>query len=115
MKVLTQQIEMASANPHTNIIMMGDANLDSNKWDDPGFVKKLVSNNLRKVLDQNGLKVCSVGNTYFADHAQKNGNVAISAIDHVYFNADLEGIFQVNTLNTGSSDHIEKTNKSDFF
>ena len=85
---------------------MGDANLNSNKWDEPGFGNKLISNNLRKVLDQNGYKLSPVGCTYFADHAQKNGNVAVSAIDHVYYNAGLEGILQARVLTTGSSDHL---------
>ena len=70
MKLFTMQIEKASANCNTNIIIMGDVNLDSNKWDEPNFGNKSVSNSLRKVLDQNGFR-SPVGNTYFADHAQK--------------------------------------------
>ena len=35
-------------------------------------------------VSQNEILIEDVGNTYQADHAQANGNIAESEIDHVY-------------------------------
>ena len=80
MKIFTKQIELASEKLNSNILILGDANLDSNKWDNPKFLDKKVSKNLRNVLDRNGFQFNKIGNTYFADHAQANGNVAESRV-----------------------------------
>ena len=40
------------------------------------------------IIEQNGLSVLDVGNSYMADHAQANGNVAESALDHAYVSLD---------------------------
>ena len=63
---------------------MGDANLDGNKWREDDYGLKRVVSPLIEVLDVNGLVCHQVGNTYQADHAQANGNIAESALDHVY-------------------------------
>ena len=34
-------------------------------------------------LEQNGMEVLEIGNTYQADHAQSNGKIAESALDHI--------------------------------
>ena len=72
MEVFCKQIELASAfNKNRNIIILGDANLNSNKWDDPGFLHVKVATVLRYILDQNGLTVFNLRDTYLANHAQK--------------------------------------------
>ena len=49
MKIFTKQIEQASEkNKRKNIIILGDANLDINKWNDPTFLFKSVSTNIRE-------------------------------------------------------------------
>ena len=48
------------------------------------FLHKKVANNLKNTLEQCGLIIKDVGTTYYADHAQANGNIAESSIDHVY-------------------------------
>ena len=67
--------------PRTEIY---DANICSQKWNDPGFVNKNVAEVLKNMLEQEGLQCLDVGLTYQADHAQPNGNVASSALDHIY-------------------------------
>ena len=67
------------------MIIMGDANLCSQKWNNVKFLNKNVSIPLRNVLDQNGLINKEVGVTYQSDHLQVNGQIAESALDHVYF------------------------------
>ena len=83
-EILTNQIELAS-NEQKDVIIIGDANLCSTKWKDPNFVHKNISTPLLNCLDQNGIKIHNVGNTYLADHILKNGTIPESALDHVYY------------------------------
>ena len=48
------------------------------------FLNKNVSIQLKNVLDQCGLMSKEVGKTYQSDHLQTNGQIAESALDHVY-------------------------------
>ena len=57
---------------------------------------------LKAALDRNGLSYKNIGNTYHADHAQVNGKVAESALDHVYSN--MEDII-TKIIPNNSSDH----------
>ena len=47
----------------------------------------MVSTILKECLDTNGLKIEDVGNTYVANHIQKNGNIATSASDHICYSS----------------------------
>ena len=80
------------------------ANLDANKWNDLNYLHLRLVEDLFEVIDQHGLKIHDVRNTYQADHAQKNGNIAESAIDHVYTRYNKEVI--VTKLENSSSDHL---------
>ena len=100
MDVFINQIDIASERKNTQIIITGDANIDANKWDQNTGNK--VSINLRSCLDRNGINYPFIGNTYFADHAQANGNIAESALDHVYHrNLDVK----TKIIANHSSDH----------
>ena len=96
------QIEKASKTG-CHILIMVDANLCTNKWDDAKFLYKII---LREVLEQSGITVRNVGNTYMADHMQKNGYIAESAIDHVYSSHSITNSTTIKTLNKGSSDLV---------
>ena len=72
-----------------HIVILGDANLCSLKWNDPGFVNKNVAEVLKTMLEQEGLQILEIGLTYQADHAQANGNIASSALDYIYCSRDL--------------------------
>ena len=61
---------------------------------------------LKKNLEENGLKVRDIGNTFTSDIIQKNGNIASSAIDHIYVSKELEENTFTCKLNSGSSDHV---------
>ena len=82
-KVFANQIERAAENGK-QCIVMGDANLNYKKWREEDFFYKSIAVPLLNVLDQWGLDVSDLGNTYNADHAQSNGNIAESGIDHIY-------------------------------
>ena len=56
MDEFTSQISKAAANGE-DLIIIGDANLDSNKWKDPKFVHANLVSDLFQVIDANGIKV----------------------------------------------------------
>ena len=101
----TSQIEKASEKP-CQIIILGDANLCSIKWNDPGFVNKNVAEVLKNMLEQEGLQCLDVGLTYQANHAQPNGNIASSAIDHIYCSNDLVKMIDLKKLTNSATDHL---------
>ena len=73
-----------------NMIILGDVNLDQNKWMETNFAHGRVANILKEALEENDILVCDLGNTYQANHAQRNGEVAESAIDHVYYSQNIK-------------------------
>ena len=85
---------------------MGDANLCSEKWDNPKFLHKKVSSILRNALEQNGIVTNNIGITYTADHAHGDNEFAESAIDHVYNSSSISDKIQINKLSNSSSDHV---------
>ena len=81
--IFTEQIEKASTNKNTDILIMGDLNLDALKWNEPKFVNKNVALILRSMLTSCGLEIQDIGATYMADHVQANQEISQSALDHV--------------------------------
>ena len=63
--------------------LLGDANLCSIKWKDDSIIQKIVAAILKNSLEQSGLTNADIGITYMSDHAQTNGQIAESALDHV--------------------------------
>ena len=66
MKTFTKQIEQATRESN-NIAIMGDANLDAMKWDEPKLKQKAISEELRDTLKQCGISEIQKGRTYQAD------------------------------------------------
>ena len=87
--VLSEQIEQVTSK-YQDVIILGDANIDTNKWNDEKFTHKKVAMALKDSLNANNLNILNIGNTYLANHAQKNGVIASSAIDHVYCSNNLK-------------------------
>ena len=54
------------------LLIIRDVKLDSNKWNGDKFLHKNVSMTLQEALDTNGLSILDVGNSYLANHLQKN-------------------------------------------
>ena len=84
MKIFTRQIEAASAE-HKSIIILGDANLCCENWDAPRFQHKTVANELRETLVQCGLQISKLGFTFTADHLSTDGEEIKSALDYIYY------------------------------
>ena len=53
---------------------------------------------LKSNLEQNGLTPRKLGHTFTSDIIQKNGNIATSAIDHIYVSKDLELLRQAKSI-----------------
>ena len=70
MEMFATQIERACST-HKKVLITGDAILDKNKWNSPGFLYKHVANCLRDSLQQNDIVIKDVGTTYHQDHIQQ--------------------------------------------
>ena len=103
--IFTNQIEQASAN-FKDVIILGDANLDTNKWNNVKYLHKKVASALKESFNANNILMLEVGNTYLANHAQKNGEIARSAIDHVYCSKNMVLKVTITKSNKCSSDHL---------
>jgi endonuclease/exonuclease/phosphatase family metal-dependent hydrolase len=106
--IFTLQIESATKQ-NKNVILMGNTNLCSLKWETPKYKNKNIARKLLDTLAQCGLSTVEVGVTYLADHAQSNRNIAESALVHVYISKSLN---QNKVIKTGSncpSDHLPVT------
>ena len=66
------------------VLILGEANLCYLKWNLEKFKYKKVAELLKSALESNGLTVRQIVKTFTADIVQKNGNIASSAIDHIY-------------------------------
>ena len=83
MEIFTEQIERAAAE-NKDLIIMGDANLCSEKWESPNFKHKRIADELKETLTQCGLKIQNLGKTYLADRLNPDGEEIESCLDHIY-------------------------------
>ena len=104
MEIFLEQVEKVSSK-YEYIMILGDANLDSNKWEESGYLHHKVTKILKGALNQNGLIIKEVGNSYVVNHVQKNGNISESALDHVYSKEKLGNLITIDKLTNCSSDH----------
>ena len=100
--ILLDQIGEASRECE-RVLIVGDMNLCSEKWNEKNYRYKSLSDPLLATLDTYGLNIANIGLTYEADHADVNGEYATSAIDHAYFSDACETTSS--TLSNSSSDH----------
>ena len=66
------------------VVILGDANLWSDRWDSPSFLHKQVAEELRDTLTQCGLSQIKLGITYTADRLSDDNQEITSALDHIY-------------------------------
>ena len=62
-KILTNQIEIADSE-NKKIIVLGDANMCTSKWNNVDFKLKLVAEEIKGTLAQCGLENYDLGHTY---------------------------------------------------
>ena len=104
-QVFTRQLELASQESKS-VVVMGDANLCSLKWDSPSFTLKRISEELKDTLTQCGLLSPPMGITYTADRVGEDGMEITSALDHVYHSEDLVSNLRLAKLDNSSTDHL---------
>ena len=86
---LSNQIERANEEGKPCIVM-GDANLSYQNWKSDEFNYKSIAEPLLNIIEQCGFNVSDLGTTFNADHAQVNGIIAESGIDHIYTSKMIE-------------------------
>ena len=74
----TNQIERAT-NENKTVVIVGDANLCSEKWNSPTFHLKQVADELKNTLVQCGLHLIPLGVTYIADRLNPENQEITSA------------------------------------
>ena len=82
-KVLTSQIERADTE-NKPIIIMGDANICTSKWNNPDFKHKSVAEEIKGTLAQCCLLNVELGHTYLADRLNEHGLSIQSSLDHIF-------------------------------
>ena len=105
MEMFTEQIERATAENKT-ILIMGDANLCSEKWKSPSYKYRRISEELRETLAQCGLIQVELGPTYFADRLNDDGTEIKSSLDHIYMSESLLSKSVTKKLNNTATDHL---------
>jgi hypothetical protein len=101
--IFLRQIHTASSSKKS-LIMMGDCNLDQEKWNKSTINHIKLSEQLRTGLAQSGLEILPIGLTYTANHRTINGDIATSALDHVYCSTTKP--VRTRTLPSRASDHL---------
>ncbi len=104
MQSFTKQIENASAE-YKNVMILGDANLCSLRWDSPNFRYKKISEELRQSVAQCGMFQMDLGVTYTADRLEELGKEITSAIDHLYVSKELKDGPVFSKLDNSLTDH----------
>ena len=105
LKHFSEQIQKATLENKV-LVIMGDANLCSQQWENKDYTNFNVAVELRGILAQNGLKNWDLGKTYMADRLRKDGSLIESAIDHIYTNEGCEKNVSVRKLPISATDHL---------
>ena len=105
MTILVDQIEKATEEDK-EMIMLGDANICTQKWEDPNYKNHKVATELRNAVVQNGMINMKLGNTFMADNCTNRENVTESAIDHIYITKEMEDRTKVSKLLKSATDHL---------
>jgi hypothetical protein len=105
-KLLNNQLRSATATKK-GVVVLGDMNLDQDKWDEKGYSSYNLAEELRTCLSECGLEVHELGKTYFSNHVcGKAEEMPSSAIDHVYSCTNRPINVKTGTLLRAMSDHL---------
>ena len=74
LKILINQMEQAT-NKKKTIILLGDANLCADQWDEETYYQYKLATELKSGLAQCGLENLELGKTYMADRLRKDGTI----------------------------------------
>jgi hypothetical protein len=100
--IFLSQIVSASSLKRS-LLVMGDCNLDQDRWDKSNYAHLKLANQLKTGLAQGGLQILPMGITYVANHMSRNGKIASSALDHIYYSSNKS--IKTKVLEESASDH----------
>ena len=103
-QIFLEQIGKATVR-NDRVLIMGDLNLCSNKWDDKNYPHKSLADEWRSGIAKYGMQHINLGSTYFSNHSDKSGNFAESALDHLYTNFTGH-LIETKILPNSSTDHL---------
>jgi len=81
LSIFLEQVSKAT-NMCNHVIISGDANIDTNKYEDPSYYLKPLSDKYQSETASLGLKQLSLGKTFLAHRLDKHGRPITSDIDH---------------------------------
>lgn len=89
-----------------SIILLGDANLCADQWDEETYYQFKLATELKSGLAQCGLENLELGKTYMADRLRKDGTIIENALDHIYVSLDQNTKVTGKKLDISSKDHL---------
>ena len=105
LETLTDQMTKANTEGK-RVVMLGDANLDSLKWENKEYTHNKVAKEMQNALASNGMVNMDVGNTFLADRLRLDGTKIESALDHVYIQKEMEADIKVTKGESSATDHL---------
>ena len=104
-EIFAQQMEAANEKCK-KVIILGDANVCSEKWADPFKKKNNVAEILMNKVEECGMVNLELGVTFTSDIVQKSGKIATSALDHIYISSVLKSEVRFKKITNSSTDHV---------
>ena len=104
-KVLIEQMEKAT-NEKNTVVMLGDMNINAEKWRDEKSRNKKVASEILGALEACGLKHMKLGCTFLADNTAQRGRTVESELDHIYITKEKENNITVKKGETSATDHL---------
>ena len=101
LELFRQQVEKA-AKETENIYILGDLNVDINRWNNKDYYLKKVAEEYQTLIGKNGLELIDFGITW--KRIQENGVIKQSALDHLLTN-QASSIINNKTIKVTYSDH----------
>ena len=105
LETLTDQMTRANME-QKNVIMIGDANLDSSKWDQKTYRHNKVATEMQNALVRNGMKYVEIGHTFLADRTRQDGSIIESSLDHIYIQNAMEAKVIGTKGTLSATDHV---------
>ena len=97
-KVLVEQMEKAT-NEKKTVVMLGDMNINAERWRDEKSKNKKVANEVLGALEACGLKHMKLGCTFLADNTAQRGRTVESTFttsSHAIFKSEEGGVVGYN-------------------
>ena len=104
-EIFTDQMEKATSKS-PKVLILGDANICAKKWNEDHYKHKKVADTIKNKLEECGMSCRDLGYTFKSDIVQKSGNIATSALDHIYISKALENYCDTKSLLNGATDHL---------